>query len=126
MSIIPFFLADAYVDTVMASWRILTPSTRDALIILGAIALVTLVALLWAAFLRKRHRRRHKHHDEHHHSSRPDEVPEILKGKEFPTPHERRRHRRHSRHKHRPRNPTLAETGGLPPIRPQGPPDPQP
>jgi hypothetical protein len=25
--------------------------------------------------------------------------------------------RRHRRHQHRPRNPTLAETGGLPPVR---------
>ena len=29
--------------------------------------------------------------------------------------------RRHRRHQHRPRNPTLAETGGLPPVRKEGP-----
>jgi hypothetical protein len=35
----------------------------------------------------------------------------------------RRRHRRH--HRERPRNPTLAETGGLPPVR-TNPPEPPP
>lgn len=45
--------------------------------------------------------------------------------------HGRRRHRhghhpphrhRRRRQEHRPRNPTLAETGGLPPLRPEDPP----
>jgi hypothetical protein len=36
----------------------------------------------------------------------------------------KRRHRR--RREHRPRNPTLAETGGLPPVRTGRPPDPYP
>jgi hypothetical protein len=37
---------------------------------------------------------------------------------------EKRAHKRHRRrrHEHRPRNPTLAETGGLPPIRTEKPP----
>jgi cbb3-type cytochrome oxidase subunit 3 len=29
-------------------------------------------------------------------------------------------HYKHRKHRHRPTNPTLAETGGLPPIRPAG------
>jgi hypothetical protein len=37
----------------------------------------------------------------------------------FAMPHRRKLRRR--RRDHRPRNPTLAETGGLPPIRPDGP-----
>jgi FtsZ-interacting cell division protein ZipA len=121
----PFFLADAYGGTIMASWRSQGSAVRGIILVVGAIGLVMLLVLTWAVFFRKRRRRR-KYHHEHHHSSRPDEVPEVLKDEEFPSPHERRRHRRHSRHKHRPRNPTLAETGGLPPIRPQGPPEPQP
>jgi hypothetical protein len=36
----------------------------------------------------------------------------------------RRRRRRRRRREHRPRNPTLAETGGLPPIRTEAPPGP--
>ena len=41
-------------------------------------------------------------------------------------PPEKRRRRRRSHHRHRPRNPTLAETGGLPPIRPEDPPEAKP
>jgi hypothetical protein len=85
-----------------------------------------LLALTWAVFLRKRRRRRHEHHHAPHHSSTPAEVAETPAKEDAPAPPEKRRHRRHSRHRHRPRNPTLAETGGLPPIRPEGPSDVQP
>jgi FtsZ-interacting cell division protein ZipA len=126
MSTIPFFLADAYMDTVMASWRFLTPITREGLIILSATALVTLLVLTWAVFIRKRRRRRHELHHSHRHSSSSSEVTQTSEDEAATPPPEKRRHRRRSHHKHRRRNPTLAETGGLPPIRPQDPPDPQP
>jgi FtsZ-interacting cell division protein ZipA len=89
------------------------------LIIFGAIGLVTLLVLGWAAFLRKRHRHRHSHHHRHRHSSEPTEADASV-------PPEKRRRRRRSHHRHRPLNPTLAETGGLPPIRPEEPPEPEP
>jgi type VI protein secretion system component VasK len=125
MSCNPFFLADAATREILASWRISGPATLERIIIIGAIGLVTLVALLWAVFLRKRRRRR-KYHHAHQSSSKPPEVPKVAKDDSVPSPQERRRHRRRSGHRHRPRNPTLAETGGLPPVRPESPPETQP
>lgn len=61
---------------------------KQFLIMAGAFVLVLTGFLVWLAIFRKK-RRRHKHH--HHHD----------------------RHR----HGHRPLNPTLAQTGGLPPLR---------
>jgi hypothetical protein len=126
MSALPFFLADAATDEVLSTWRFMDPSTRGGLLIFGAIGLVTLLAVVWAIFLRKRRRRRHSHHHNHQHSSTPTEAPEAINndGPAFAPP-ERRKWRR-SRHRHHSRNPTLAETGGLPPVRPEGPTDPQP
>jgi hypothetical protein len=86
----------------------------DLLFLLGAVCVLVLLFLTWAMFLRKRkdelsgwkvERRQHSSNGQsdasgHHH-------------------HRRRRRRR----EHRPRNPTLAETGGLPPARPEPPPD---
>jgi type VI protein secretion system component VasK len=125
VSSIPFFLADAETQEILASWRITDPATLERLVIFGAMGLVTLLALLWAVFLRKRRRRR-KHHHPHQNSSKPAEVPEAAKDEDAPTRPEKRRHRRRSGRRHRPRNPTLAETGGLPPVRPESPPEPQP
>ena len=42
MSAIPFFLADAETQEVLASWRMTDPATRERLIIFGAMGLVTL------------------------------------------------------------------------------------
>ena len=125
MSSIPFFLADAETQEILASWRITNPASLEWILIFGAIGLVTLLALLWAVFLRKRRRRR-KHHHAHENSSRPAEVPEVAKAESVLSPPEKRRHRRRSGRRHRPRNPTLAETGGLPPVRPESPTEPQP
>jgi len=112
-------------EQVLASWRITDPATLEWILIFGAIGLVTLLVLLWAVFLRKK-RRRHKHHHAHRNSSGLTEVPEVPKDEGAPSPLEKRRHRQRSGHRHRPRNPTLAETGGLPPVRPESPPETQP
>jgi len=82
--------------------------------IIGAGVLVTLALLVWAAFVRGARKKRRR-------SGRPYNW-EIDPGHRS-----KRRHRRHRREApaELPRNPTLAETGGLPPIRPQ-PPDPPP
>jgi len=124
MSSIPFFLADAETQKILASWRITEPATLERLIIFAAIALVTVLLVLWAVFVRKRRRRRTRH-DAPQNFSRPAAVPRVAKGNTAPTPTGRRRHRRRSGRRHRPRNPTLAETGGLPPVRPESPPEPQ-
>ena len=112
-------------DQVFLSWH--TDSvTLEWALILGAIGLVSLLALGWAAFFRKRSRRRHSHHHGHRHSSEQTETEVESKEADAPAPPEERRHRRRSHHRHLPRNPTLAETGGLPPIRPEDPPEPEP
>jgi FtsZ-interacting cell division protein ZipA len=110
----------------MAGWH-LDPATKEWLIILGAVALVALLALIWAVFLRKPHRRRHSHHHHHHRHHHSDESSELQASNEAQAPAPQEKHRRRRRHRHhRSLNPTLAETGGLPPIRPEEPPQAQP
>jgi MYXO-CTERM domain-containing protein len=123
MSIVPVFLADEETAAVLASWRISDPATRERVMIFGAIGFVALLALVWAAFLRKKRRRRHSRHHSHRQSSSPAEKVEVLKDQDAPPVTEPRQRSRRSRRRHRPRNPTLAETGGLPPVRPESPPE---
>jgi hypothetical protein len=122
----PLLLANADTDEVVSFWRLMDPSTRGGLITFGAIGLVTLLVLLWAIFLRKSRRRRHSHHHSHEHSSRPTEAPEGPNEDADLSPAQDRCNPRRERRRRRSRNPTLAETGGLPPVRPDDPPDRQP
>ena len=125
MNTIPILLADVDSMDPLAWWRLSNPAFRERLIIFGALGLVTLLLLIWAAFVRSKRRRRHSHHHRHHHAQSSAEVPAASQNEDKPVGSEKRR-RRHSRHRHRPRNPTLAETGGLPPIRSENPPESQP
>jgi len=113
-------------DQVLASWRFLDPATRGILLIFGSIGMVTLLALVWATFFRRLGRRRRKHHHSHQQSSGPAEATKAAMDEDAPATPDKHRHRRRSGRRRRSRNPTLAETGGLPPIRPEGPPEPQP
>jgi hypothetical protein len=128
MSPIPLFLAALDLSAILRPWRLLSPIAREGLLIFGAMASVTLLAMAWALFLRRKRHHRHRHHHHGHHDS--SELAEIsLAPNEADAtagPEKRRRRRRRSGRHHRPRNPTLAETGGLPPIRPPEPPAPQP
>jgi len=93
----------------------------EYLIIVGCLLAVSLLVFIWAAFVRKPGSHpwlRRRHHHSHSHRPAPAPVAEA--------PEERRKgwfslgkhhHRRHHRRRERPRNPTLAEAGGLPPIR---------
>ena len=125
MSITPILLADDVTQTVLASWRMSDPGTREKVLIFGAIGVVTLLILIWAVFFRKGPRPSGDHRQWHQHSSKPAQAAQAAAGGEASPPSEKRRRRRHSGRHHRQRNPTLAETGGLPPIRPEGPPEPQ-
>ena len=78
--------------------------------ILAAVCGLALLLLLWARFLRRSRR---------HGAADADVAAEGGWGKS-------RRRVRRSGHPERPRNPTLAETGGLPPLRPESPPTPTP
>ena len=74
-----------------------------------AVALVVLaVLLLWAVFLRKPARRRERGRLLEKKAAAPKPAPDGGSGKKLG--------RRRRRETHRPRNPTLSETGGLPPL----------
>ena len=101
----------------------LSPAWVDFFIVLGIILLVTLALIVWAMiFSTKARRRRHRHHHHHHHKSYREEFKKNAEGIKELIQQRRRRHR----HEHRPINPTLAETGGLPPIHGQEKPPPPP
>jgi hypothetical protein len=125
ISAIPLLLANADTDEVVTAWRFMDPSTRGGLMIFGAIGLVTLLAVLWAVFLRKSRRRRHSHRHSHQHSPRPTESAEASNDEgDLSSPQGGSKWRR-TRRRRRSRNPTLAETGGLPPVRSEEPPKPR-
>ena len=87
-------------------------SVNEALIYLGAFLLVGVVSFISAILFRPQHHRRHSRRY----------GPKLARNMDFEgalrklfPPHTYRRHRRHS--EVFPLNPTLAEVGGLPPIR---------
>src|SRR5439155_14608951 len=102
-------------DGVVMSWKKMEPGTREGLLMLGALLLVIFLVFAWAAFLR-RSRRHHHHHHSHRHASGSSQEPALAQAKaDEASPKRRKWHRRPRAH--RQRNPTLAETGGLPPVR---------
>ena len=125
MTRLSFSFAALDFEDMTAPWRGTTGSARQYFIVLGSIALVSVVLLVWAAFFRK-HRRHHSHHHHHHHPAAGESRLPGTDAAPASDPPEPRRRRRRRRREHRPRNPTLAETGGLPPIRPDKPPEPLP
>ncbi|HRY47401.1 MAG TPA: hypothetical protein P5186_05080 [Candidatus Paceibacterota bacterium] len=122
----------------------------DVLLIIGALLALTLFLILIIFISRSSRRsrsahRKHRHHQIHSSSmptskttdskagqSSPEETrevevsPEDEEAEEATVHHHHHRRRRHRhKHEHRQRNPTLAETGGLPPLRdPNAPPPP--
>ena len=67
--------------------------------VLIGVGVITVALLVWAVFLRRGPRRARAR---------------LLQDEPPSSGHRRRRHRRRE---HRPSNPTLAETGGLPPVK---------
>jgi ABC-type nickel/cobalt efflux system permease component RcnA len=134
MSRMQFLLAN-YTEEIWRRLRFFDPSTTQGLIVLGAIAVVLLLGLTWVLLIQRSRKARHSHRHHHHHHDRPqqfgkdpasaneeEEEEEDSDGEDDDEPHKKRRRRR--RREHRPRNPTLAETGGLPPVRTEDPPGP--
>src|SRR5256885_15970897 len=103
-------------DEFVRRWRTMTPAARDRVVILGALAFVTLLVVIWAVVFRKRKPDSHSHRHSY-------EYPRATEGDPDSKAHKRRKWRR-QRRPHRPLNPTLAQTGGLPPIRSNEPPQP--
>jgi hypothetical protein len=96
---------------VVASLFTLLHGDRTAYIV--ALCVVIFVVFAWAAFIREpeeKHTRPHHHHWRHPKSGNTEES---RRQRGIFSRLRRRRHRR----KERPRNPTLAETGGLPSVR---------
>ncbi len=91
-------------DVLASSWRNMNHSTRDIFALLTAVAALSLLFLIWALFIRKRRKGISGWHFQNSSGSSTGGQSHA---------HGRRRRRR----PHRPRNPTLAETGGLPPLR---------
>jgi hypothetical protein len=107
------------------TWRPTISATLEYLALIGAVALVTLLIAIWAIYFRKpHHRHSHSHSHVHQHAHEWGKNPGAPTDAAFANQPSQRRKWRRRRREHRPRNPTLAETGGLPPIRDQRPGDP--
>ena len=81
-------------------------------ILFGAIGFVVVCILIWAVFIRKREDQTARRYREHFSRSG-----EARSGDDAANGNGGSRRKRKRRREHRQRNPTLAETGGLPPIR---------
>lgn len=94
--------------------RIFGVTMRDALLIVGAALVLGLVLFLWVYLTRKDRRHRSEYGEQ------------VLMRNDGSSHHRRRRRRRHrqpgeEQSEEPRRNPTLQETGGLPPVRPDEP-----
>ena len=106
------FLAGLLSDDPIPGFSGVGDAMKEHLILLGALLLVAVVLIAWA-YLSRRTRRKSARREErrHRHS-----IKEAAKG--VAEIHKYVKERQGGRRReHRPRNPTLAETGGLPPIR---------
>ncbi len=89
----------------------MSPGTLDALILIGAIVVVSFLAFIWITFFRKGgRRRRHKRKDSKTYTK---QLQEQLGDTKSVVKKDRRRNIGNQF----PQNPTLAQTGGLPPAR---------
>lgn len=79
----------------------------DMMILIGIALLLALALLLWAVFIRKPRRES---------SERVYNSRQYVEEREDGTIRKRKKRKRHRRD-HRGRNPTLAEVGGLPPLK---------
>jgi hypothetical protein len=91
-------------------WKQVAPSRNEFGLLFAAAGLITVLALIWAIFIRKRENDRPNRYSYPH-------VPNAANNDSFSTGGSGRQRRRKRKRR---RNPTLAETGGLPPIRNEG------
>lgn len=89
------------------------PALWDLLALLGVMLLVAAGLLIWAAFFRRRRKRKQPKLHRRRRTSYREQLHKGASGlKRFVQERRKRRGRRHYAV-----NPTLAETGGLPPVR---------
>src|SRR2546426_8548985 len=96
---------------------------KDVMLIIATGLVLTLILILRARHYVRKKKRRHHHHHHRTFDSSVTSTDTMEEEGEAEETHPGRRHRRRRRRRrdHRPRNPTLAETGGLPPSKPEGP-----
>jgi hypothetical protein len=113
----PFFATVA--GEAVSPWYKMSFGTREGIIVFAALVLLIVLLLTWAVFLRKLRLRRSRHQSR-------DLSPSaaVIDADDWGGAPKMRRKWRRRRRAHRPRNPTLAETGGLPPRRSDTPRDP--
>jgi FtsZ-interacting cell division protein ZipA len=99
-------------DTISLTKRVL-PEWVDFLIVLGAILLVAMIVFFWAHSIRKRKNRIRKYRHHHHRKG----IRERFQRSTGDIKELVQQNRSGRRREHRPINPTLAQTGGLPPLR---------
>lgn len=104
-------------------WYDLKNGSQEWQLLLLSCGVVALGLMVWAAAIRKKKKRRRRHRHHHHHHDHDRDESESTAESDQPAAPEgtkisrsERRRRRRSRRDER-RNPTLAETGGLPPVR---------
>jgi hypothetical protein len=97
----------------MEWWKDLSPSQHEITIVLGAAAIVAALAVFWAVFIRKPEKE----------GSRRYVYPSNRGPSSSNSDGSFSREKKKKRRRRRRRNPTLAETGGLPPIRSESLPD---
>ena len=83
---------------------------QDVLVIIATGLVLGLLLLLWA----RHYVKRKKHHHHHDRKVVSHSLPAVSEQDDEEEPHHHGRRRRKRRREHRPRNPSLAETGGLP------------
>ena len=88
---------------------------RDTLIIVGAALVIGLLFVIWAVYIRKPGGSKRSEPSNWSAKSKSDDDDEDDDSGE--SGGRRRKKRKKLRREHRPRNPTLSETGGLPPMR---------
>lgn len=109
-----FILAQEELDasTALSAWQNMDDDLRNQLALLVLFVVLAVGVLIWAAFYRKAKSRRVRIRRPHNWQSEPGKTRSARRHRH------RERHRR-SAHPRAPQNPTLAETGGLPPRRPE-------
>ena len=112
MERVSFFLAQIDApDGIVADLQKTGVSRNNLTLLFSAVGVVTLLVIIWAIFIRKRPDDSSRRYTYPSRNSPTDNIGES-------GANTGRRSRR--RRKRRARNPTLAETGGLPPIRTDG------
>ncbi|HWF19923.1 MAG TPA: hypothetical protein VG754_11680 [Verrucomicrobiae bacterium] len=116
-----FFLADIDPNDILNAEQqyLNSPRLKEVLIISGTLFAAIVVAAIWAFRHVKRKKRRHRYRHHHHPHSQVEGTANEQIEKSGASQESRSSKRR--RRTERPMNPTLAQTGGLPPIRDEKP-----